>query len=101
MYDLATLMNKYPKLHVTTKGDYIFEFDRVCRYKYNLEQGIPQKQYLPTAEDASCTHSRYHISSSRFFLQSGSMNPYDVRNYRDRYQNFNTIYTEIGTPLTS
>lgn len=32
MAELANLMNKYKKLHVTTKGDYILEYDRVCRY---------------------------------------------------------------------
>jgi hypothetical protein len=31
MHGLAGVMEKYPQLHVTAKGDYILEYDRVCR----------------------------------------------------------------------
>jgi hypothetical protein len=73
-------MNKFDKLHVSPKGEYVLEFDRVCRF--------------PT--DPACTKERSHISGSRFFLQSGSMNPYDSRDYKGRFLNFNIIFTEIG-----
>jgi hypothetical protein len=36
------------------------------------------------------------ISDSRFFLQSSSMDPYDPRNYKGRFKNFNILYKDIG-----
>jgi hypothetical protein len=94
MYDLAGLMNKYDKLHVTTKGDYIFEFDRVCRFR-GLEEEKLQTPLVPL-DAVECTSERHFISKSRFFLQSGAMQPDDPRDYKGRYQNFNTIFREIG-----
>jgi hypothetical protein len=100
MADLATLMNKYSKLHVTTKGDYILEYDRVCRY-YGEETATNWWRFvLPLLQDSQgCTPQRNKISQSRFFLQSPSMNLNDPRDYKGRYQNFNIIYTEIGISL--
>lgn len=40
----------------------------------------------------SCTDQRKFISNSRFFLQSGSDNPSDPRDYHSRYRNFNVFF---------
>ena len=91
MFDLSTLMFKYSKLHVTTKGEYILEFDKVCRF-----HGQGKGEAFAGVE---CTPSRKHISSQdKFFLQSGAMSPFDQRDYKNRFRNFNTIFREIGTP---
>ena len=50
--------------------------------------------------DEACTPERNYISKSRFFLQSSSYNPVDSRDYRGRFQNFNTIYKDIGNDLS-
>lgn len=78
-------MYKYPKVHFAPKGDFILEFDKVCRYHSFMAQA-----------DEACTPERNYISKSRFFLQSSSMNPVDSRDYKGRIQNFNTIYKDIG-----
>ena len=95
MFDLSTLMFKYSKLHVTTKGEYILEFDKVCRF-----HGQDRRETaFAGASQVECTPSRKHISSQdKFFLQSGAMFPFDQRDYKNRFRNFNTIFREIGTP---
>ena len=82
-------MYKYPKVYITTKGDYILQFDKTCRFHSFMNQN-----------DEACTPERNYISKSRFFLQSSSYNPVDSRDYRGRFQNFNTIYKDIGNDLS-
>ena len=83
-------MDQYSKLHVSCKGSYILEYDRVCRYQ-------PSSASATDLAASECTPLRRKISNSRFFLQSSSYDVSDPRDYKKRYQNFNDIYTSIGT----
>jgi hypothetical protein len=94
IFKLAQLMNKYKKLHVSVKGDFILEYDRVCRHSSDKSDKLPFDLTNQVGEEA-CTVERKTISDSRFFLQSSSMNPEDPRDYKSRFRNFNTIYKEI------
>jgi hypothetical protein len=90
-------MNKYKNLHITTGGNFILEYDRICRLSQTKNDGQIINFENAVGKEA-CTAQRKSISDSRFFLQSGSMDPYDDRNYKGRFKNFNIIYKEIGNP---
>lgn len=75
-------MNKYPNnlLLGTGSDNFILEYDRICYGK-----GAPE-----------CNDIRRKISKTSMFLQSGSMNPFDPRDYYKRFRNFNIFYQGIA-----
>jgi hypothetical protein len=89
LYQLALLLKKYPVLTLAFGEDFIFEYDRICQHVTGKSGA--------SIEEAACTAERKVISDSPFVLQSGAMHPFDPRDHKSRYRNFNIYYLEIGT----
>ena len=62
----------------TGSDNFILEYDRICFSGSSL-----------------CTKDRSRIANANWFLQSGSYAPFDSRDHKKRYRNFNVEFQTI------